>query len=315
MIEPFRPGVAGDWDRFLTTSVNGTFLESRRFLGYHGDRFRDRSLVFRDERGRWRGALPAAEDPRDPSRVVSHPGVTYGGLFHDGSLSGRDNLDLLGRACEQFREWGYAAWRYRVVPWIYHRVPSQADVYALVRLGAKRSGCELSSTIDLAARRPPSQRRRRGARKGERSGVEVEARSAAVDDFWAVLRENLGTRFAREPVHDEREIRLLMELFPVDIELVVARLGGGVVGGSVLFHTPGVTHAQYIASNAEGRHAAALDRLFEVVIAAAAARGARYFDFGISTEQSGEWLNESLEAFKHEFGGGTVLYETYELAL
>ena len=38
-----------------------------------------------------------------------------------------------------------------------------------------------------------------------------------------------------------------------------------------------------------------------------------YFDFGISTEDNGRYLNEGLITQKQEFGGRGVVYDFYEL--
>src|SRR5919197_1305542 len=84
----FSPADAEAWDQLVQRSINGTFLHSRRFLSYHGDRFRDRSVIFTIGSSLIVGVLPAALDPADEETVVSHPGATYGGIVHDGTLQG-----------------------------------------------------------------------------------------------------------------------------------------------------------------------------------------------------------------------------------
>ena len=41
----------------------------------------------------------------------------------------------------------------------------------------------------------------------------------------------------------------------------------------------------------------------------------RYFDFGVSVEDGGRYLNEGLIFQKEGFGGRAVMYDTYELCL
>jgi hypothetical protein len=41
--------------------------------------------------------------------------------------------------------------------------------------------------------------------------------------------------------------------------------------------------------------------------------GKRYFDFGISTEKGGSYLNRGLAANKEGFGARTIKYDTYEI--
>lgn len=311
----FHASDAGEWDRAVRVSTAATFLLSRRFLSYHGDRFEDASVVARDERGCWIAAIPAARDPERPDRVISHPGLTYGGVIHDGSISGAEVFELFTSVVEQFRCRGFTVWEYRPVPWIYHRSPAQDDIHALHRLGAQRVRCDLAVTVDLQGRRPPSERRRRGVGKARREGVVIERGWQNLEPYWKVLRSNLMDRYGKNPVHDEAEIRMLAAFFADEIELVVASRRGTVIGGTVLFHTERVSHVQYSAADAEGRQCCALDLVYDDCLRAAALAGRRYFDFGISTERGGDELNEGLHEFKHEFGGGATLYEAYELNL
>ncbi len=41
----------------------------------------------------------------------------------------------------------------------------------------------------------------------------------------------------------------------------------------------------------------------------------KYFDFGISTEKEGHFLNEGLIAFKESFGGSAVIHDFYEISV
>src|SRR5438128_272608 len=158
-VVPYTSEHAERWDEVARKAPMGTFLHTRRFLSYHGDRFRDASLLITDARGRVSGVLPAALDPADPARVVSHPGATYGGLVHDGALYVDDVRAALEAACAHYRDAGLQVLRYKPVPHIYHVAPSADDVFALTALAATRVRCDLSCAIDLSARRSPSRRR------------------------------------------------------------------------------------------------------------------------------------------------------------
>lgn len=309
----FRPEHSEAWDEFCLASVNATFLHSRRFLSYHGDRFEDLSLlVF--EGARLLALLPAARSPADSSLVVSHPGSTYGGFIHDGQLLGMRSVDALGAVMRYYRDLGLTRIIYKVIPYIYSRVPAQDDLYALFRLGARRVRCDLASAIDLQARLPITQRRRRALRKAK-SFIKLSSDPKYFDAFWAVLEDNLARKHGARPVHDMAEIGELMRRFPGEIVLRSALAEGVVVGGVVLFLTKRVWHAQYIASNESGYELSALDAVFDSAIAEADAVGARYFDFGSSNEEDGTILNSGLYSFKSEFGGGGVSHEFYELDL
>jgi GNAT acetyltransferase-like protein len=312
-ISPYVSDDAAEWDEFVVDAPMATFLHSRRFLGYHGDRFAEQSLMLRDSRSRLVGVFPAAADPAVEHRVVSHPGITYGGVVHRGLLGGAAMLHAIAEIRDHYARQGFRTLRYKAVPEIYHRRPSADDVYALGNLGARLYRCDLSCAIDLADRSRPSERRRRGERKALEEGVNVVLDPGHLGEFWAVLEENLATRHGARPTHSVGEMHLLLELFPESIEVITARVHGSVVAGVVLFKTDRVVHAQYIGSTEAGRAASALDAIFGECIRRAVTSGARFFDFGISTEDEGRVLNAGLHRFKSEFGGGGVVHMFYEL--
>lgn len=313
-LRPYTPADAERWDAFCAEALGATFLHTRRFLSYHGDRFSDRSLIFEDG-ARWLGVLPAAQSPSRPELVVSHPGITYGGVLHDGALRGEGLLDALQAAREHYAAAGYESLLYKPVPHIYHRAPVQDDLYALFRLDAKRVRCDLSSCIDLAHPLPVSERRRRALKKAQRAGLTLESGTHLADDLWPVLEANLAERHGQKPVHTLAEIQLLLERFPQAIQITVARLEKQVIAGTVLFIAGGVCHTQYIASNALGHETGALDLVFDRQITQARDMKAQFFDFGISNEDGGRSLNEGLHRFKSEFGAGGVVHEFYEIDL
>jgi len=313
-VRRYTPADEQAWDTFCAGSFQGTLLHTRRFLGYHGDRFEDRSLVLEEE-GRWVGVLPAATHPADARCVSSHPGATYGGVLHQGALLGDRMLEALRAVAAHYAAEGANRLAYKAVPAFYHAVPAQDDLHALFRMGAQRVRCDLSSTIDLAARRPLPERRRRSLRKAQQGGVRVSEGLEGLDALWDVIAENLQRKHGVAPVHTAAELRLLAERFPRDITIVCADKDGRVVAGVVVFRTRVADHAQYIAGSEEGYRLSALDAVFQHCIDAASAAGKRWFDFGISTEEGGTVLNEGLYRFKSEFGGGGTVHEFFDIRL
>jgi len=311
----YSPAGAAEWDEFVAGAPMATLLHTRRYLSYHGERFQDVSLTLRDEGARLLGVFPAALDPQDVKCVVSHPGVTYGGVVHDGSLRGEQMVEALEALSRYYGELDFARVRYKAVPYIYQEMPASDDLYALFRLGARRYRCDLSSAIDLAARPAPSERRRRGLKKALKAGLEIKQGAEFIEPLWRVLEDNLDRKHGRKPVHTAAEIATLHALFPAEIEFVVALLHGEVEAGVVLFAGSRVVHSQYIASSRTGYELCALDAVLEHCITQAQARTARYFDFGNSNEDEGRYLNTGLFNFKKEFGAGSVAHEFYELDL
>jgi hypothetical protein len=311
----YREDEEAEWEELVSRSPMATLLHTRAFLGYHGARLVDASVVLRDEGGAICGLMPAAVVPEEPRKVASHPGATFGGVIHAGALSGGMMIESVRAIASHYLERGFERLRYAPVPFIYHRRPSADDLYALFRVGARRVRCDLSCAVDLELGPHLSSRRRRGLSKARREAVEVEEGPELVGELWPVVEANLRDRHGAQPVHSEAELRELIGRLPDEIQVVMARHDGEPVAGVVLFDGPRVSHAQYIASIERGNRIGALDAVFDHCLRRAAALGARFFDFGTSNREHGLVLNDGLYDFKAQFGGGGVAYEQYELEL
>ena len=312
----YRDEDASLWDEFIKEAPMANFLHSRRYLAYHAHRFKDMSLLIRDEDNQLVGVFLAAIDSRYPQKIISHPGITYGGILQKGYLRGEKMLQALTEVRDYYATKGFESLQYKAVPYIYHRVPSGDDIYALFRLGAKRYRCDLSCAIDFSHRLKPSNRRLRGSKKALKSGLQIKEGVEFVPDLWQVLESNLQQKYGVKPVHSVSEISLLHFWFPENIEFIVGVVNNEVVAGVVLYkYWPIVVHTQYITSSSTGYKISALDPIFEHCLEKAQKRGSRYFSFGVSTEQEGQYLNTGLYQFKSEFGGGGVVHEFYEINL
>jgi hypothetical protein len=315
LIRAYHPDDAATWDDLVARSVNGTILHTRRFLAYHGDRFRDRSLVLTKSNGKLAGVLPAAEDPADQSIVTSHPGLTYGGLVHDGTLYGEPLIQALAEAAREYQAQGFRRLRYRAVPSIYQSSPAADDQYALSRLGADQYRRDLAAVIKLAHRGRVWSGRKAWRKRAEVAGVRAEENWDDIAGYWRILEENLAARHDATPTHSLAEIEYLHEQFPSEVFLLTAKLGDTLIAGNLFFIEGPVLQARYTATTDEGRKVSATDLVIEHGIGLAAARGCEYYSMGTSTLDEGRQLNGSQYAFKVSFGGGGVIHETCELDL
>lgn len=309
-VRPHTPADNGAWDDLVASSWNGTFLHTRKYLGYHGSRFVDRSLVVEDKRGLLVAVFPAAEETA--TVVGSHPGLTYGGVVHAGRATGDVMIEVIFRIARALAQEGYEQLRYKPVPHIYHRVPAQDDLYALWQLGAVPS-CDLSSAFQLQERGQLTQRRRRSLKRAGDRGVETDLTWERIGEFWSMLQAVLAERHQASPVHSLKEICVLRAAFPDQIFLCSGLLAGVVVAGAILYCAGPVVHTQYLASSPTGRNASALDLVVERSIQFARSRRYSFFDLG--TSNAGGRLNSSLYDYKVSFGGGGVAYQQSLLSL
>lgn len=307
-IERYRPELAAEWNAFVAGSRNGTFLLDRGYMDYHADRFDDHSLMLRDGDSRLLALLPAN---RRGEELLSHGGLTYGGLVLGSRAGASDVLQIFDLLRGYLRENGLGRLHYKTIPWIYHRQPAEDDRYALFRAGAKLTRRDVLSVVPRVERLRFQERRARGVKSARKAGVEITETSDFAS-FWQVLSDNLQSRHAVTPVHTLQEITLLRARFPESIRLFTARQSDDVVAGAVIYETPRVAHVQYISANDAGRQCNALDLLFDTLLNNTYADKA-YIDFGISNEESGAVLNAGLVAQKEGFGARSVVHDYYEL--
>ena len=296
-----------EWDDFVGASKNGTFLFDRNYMDYHAERFADHSLMFY-LKGRLYAVLPA--NVRD-GVMYSHQGLTYGGLITGTAARAAAVCSLFDELNAYLRRQGVTKVVYKPVPWVYASYAAEEDLYAIVKVcRARLVAREISSAIILPHRLKWHRDRRYGINRCRNNGVEI-SRSDDFEAFWPLLDDNLMRSHGVHPVHSLDEIRLLKGRFERSIVLYVARREGVVLGGTVLYITPQVVHAQYISASPEGKAMRVIDAIYDRILNHDFADGL-YFDFGKSTEDRGRVLNESLIYQKEGFGGRGVCYDWYE---
>ena len=300
------------WDLFVNESKNATFLHLRDYMDYHSDRFADFSLMCIDDNDNIIAVLPAN---RIDNTLYSHQGLTYGGwIMPIKGFSATTMLEMWQAMTEFLALQGIERLIYKAIPHIYHRYPAEEDIYAIFRANGAFYSSLISTTLPLDnSRLRFNENARRSMKSALNNGVIVE-QSDDFETYWNVLSQMLKEQYNTSPVHSLEEIKLLQSRFPKNIKLYVAKHNEEVVAGSVIFFTHTVAHAQYIAASAEGRSVGALDGLFCHLITEVFA-GKKFFDFGISTEQGGRYLNEGLAFQKEGFGARAVVYDTYKLKI
>lgn len=301
-----------EWDDFVAHSKNATFMLQRPYMDYHKDRFHDHSLMFYLKGKLY--ALVAANE--SASTFYAHQGLTFGGIIMNEKCTASLVLTLFEEMNAYLAQHGFTKVVYKPIPHIYHRLPAEEDLYALFRCNAQLIARGASTTIDLASPLKWRQNRRTALNKAMSEGITVEE-SREIGDFWTILDTNLVERHNLHPVHTKEEMELLMNLHPRNIKLLQARNSEGKVIGGILFYiTEQVIHSQYISANAEGKQNGAIDAIMHEALNenGILRKGipAQLFDFGISTENGGLYLNESLIFQKEGFGGRTTCYDVYE---
>ena len=184
-IRHYEPQSASEWNAFVAESKNGTFLFDRRYMDYHSDRFADSSLmVYRD--GRLFALFPAN---REGDVLCSHRGLTYGGLVTGPSATASAVVEAFEAVNAYLRGEGLRRVVYKAVPWIYHRVPAEEDLYALFRVcRARLVARDISSAIMQPHRLKWHRDRRYGINRGPTRSLAWRNQAAQV----AVPRQHIA---------------------------------------------------------------------------------------------------------------------------
>ena len=308
LVRPYVAEDASDWDALVAQSRTGNLLHRRGYMDYHAHRFSDSSLVIERD-GNIVAALPAS---RDDNTIVSHGGLTYGGLLSTHDLRAEATLMAFEQIANHYREQGVQRLIYKAVPHVFHRSPAEEDLYALHRHGARLTRRDVSSVIALQEPSGYSRGRKSSINKASRSGVSLNT-STDLKPFHGLLSEVLR-RHEAQPTHSLEELCLLRERFPREIVLHEARHDGELLAGVLIYDLGRTVHTQYMAVSERGRRYGALDMLLASLIEDTYAPRS-YFSFGISTEQAGKVLNSGLIAQKERFGARAVVHDFYEWAL
>lgn len=299
----------GQWNKFVENSKNSTFLHFRNFMDYHSDRFVDHSLLIYED-----SKLIAVFPANEKALVIqSHGGLTYGGIIIGKEVGASTMLIVWEEICTYYRSKGFSEIVYKAIPKIYHKYPSDEDLYALFRFGAFLIRRDIAFVIENEKRPKLSKGRKWLLARSKKHGIVVRENN----DFRAFMqleKNNLQKKYQTNPVHSDLEIRLLHDRFPDNIKLFESvNVSGDLLAGIVLFITDKVAHAQYIASTEEGKESGAFDLLFDYVWEKY--KYLKYFDFGISTEKDGRYLNEGLAYYKESYGARGIVCDFYSQKL
>lgn len=315
------------WNKFVNEeSINGTFLQSMDFLRYHpADRFNDHSLIIYKGNNQIVAVVPACELMENGfKRLVSHLGSTYGGIVFAKGFYDIKHVDSVFNVFEKYlKEEGFSEVLLKMTPRIFCIESTELLDYYLFKYRYHQYN-ELSLVVDLSQEKEVlmnnmSASRRRGYRQSLKFDLSLKKleSDAEVAKFYSILSDNLK-KYETKPVHSYDELidlwknRLQKELSFYATYLHDPDKGEQMVSGIMAFcFDKRILHAQYIASSPEHLSVYPMNFLFVELINEAQKQGYDYFSFGISTEEKGKVLNQTLAQFKEGFGCGYTVNRTF----
>ncbi len=278
-------------------------------MEYHSDRFQDHSLLFYLDN--CLVALFPANIQNDT--LYSHAGLTFGGVISGYDMSTAVMLDVFSSLVNHCRGQGIKEIVYKAIPYTYHSVPADEDLYALFYFKASLFSRNVTSSIYTPLKLNFCERRLRAIKKAKQNNLTVK-RSYDFKNYMQIVEDVLKERYAVKPVHTSQEIELLAQRFPNNIKLFSSFKNDNMLAGVIIYESKNVVHAQYLANSNEGRDFGALDLILNYLISDFC-KIPRYFDFGISTEQAGQLLNFGLIDYKESFGARAIMHDIYKLTI
>lgn len=309
------------WDDFvLHHSVNGTFLQTRNFLEYHGNRFEDTSLLITKSENTIVAVVPACTCVEEGKKVFyAHKGSTFGGIVIARQFNNIEHVQCLMDCLEEwFKDGGYKEVWLKCTSEIFATENINLLYYFLFQRGYQ-SYDEISCYIDFNNYQEDipsnfSYGRRRDYKyslKNDLSFRMLETKEE-IRLLYDILCDNLK-KFDAVPVHSLSELWEFKESRLSDVvEFYGVFLEEKMIAGSMVFNFDNrVFHTQYLAADQSYLKIFPMNYMDTNLIMTAKERGFRYFSFGTSTGEKGKVLNKPLAQFKEGFGTEFGLNKTY----
>lgn len=304
-ILPYNNEMESRWDSFIMDEAfNGTFLQTRKFLNYHAEgRFHDESFMIT------KSGVPVAAIPGNSvdGEFISHQGSTFGGpVISQVFYSASRTLETV-KCMDEHLSSRFKSAKLKITAQPFCTAQNELLEYALEHEGYTRHS-ELSAVTRLEKGVDPLDsckgKCRNAFRKAEALGLTYrEINDDELATFYKFL-EISKAKYNTRPVHTLDELRDLQTRIPANIAFRGIWHEGTYLSGLMLFifENTKTIHFQYLAADDSKKDSNATTALLVSVMREAAEKGFGKFSWGISTEDSGKYLNENLYRFKESFG-------------
>ena len=275
-------------------------------MEYHAHRFKDASLMF------FKGDNLVAILPANlkDSSILSHEGLTFGGLFLENKSLWSEIINSLARFVAENE----------IKKVVLKPIPNFISKQNLVQVPYLNyhpfrtviSSQEINLVIPNINDLKVQYRRRRCYKKAIKANLKF-GESEQWDAYWTILEKNLWERHQRMPIHSLQEISYLKKLFPENIKLYTASFHNEIVAGTVVYFYPNqVAHCQYLATTPFGRINGALD--FVIFNLQHSFNPIHTISLGVSTLREKNRINQGLYAWKAGFGARPQIHYSIDMS-
>lgn len=310
------------WDNFvLRESMNGTFLQTRKFINYHAKgKFSDSSLMIYKGNNLVAVILACIYSTDNLIYFHSHRGTTFGGIIISKNIYSTTAMNEIMELFEEnMKQLGCTACYIKQTPSIFQKSNTDLLDYFFFQKGYQEY-TELNFYLDLDDYRDDilkqfSSSKRRDYRYSLRNQLVFKelSQDSEIREFYDVLQLNLE-KLGLNSVHSYEDlIDLKMNRFNENIKFYGVYHDAKMIAGSMIFIFNGnIFHTQYLSSDQEYLDFYPMDFLIYNLIKTALEQEMKLFTFGICTENQGKYLNLGLARFKEGFGIKYSLNKSFE---
>lgn len=310
-VKKYAPEDYTAWNRFVAEAKNATFLFHRDFMEYHSDRFVDFSMLIFNPKGKLSAIVPANSTGKE---VVSHQGLTYGGLVFNKNPGGDALNEMLNSMLCFLKENKIEVFKIKMLPDFYSTIGSVGLDYFLFQKGAEIYRRDMNLMIDYTQPFQIHKSKLKHLKKLDDSFSIVE--ESTLKPFWEkVLIPRLDQRHQVKPVHTLDEIEKLKSNFPEKIRQFSIYEGKEILAGITVFEFENGLKSQYGATTDRGVDLRAMDLLFIHLIYKFEKEGKKFFDMGIVNEEEGKKYNKGLLKQKEELGCSIYSHDYYKITV
>lgn len=312
------------WDNFiLNKSVNGCFLHTRNFLGYHGTgKFIDHSLLFL--KGDTLAAVMPANEIPEKKELISHQGSTFGGIIIGEGFTSSASYDwIFSELLDYLSEKDFRRTIVRTSSWLYYRTNMHIELLDYYfQMQGFRGQNDVGFFIELANITDEFENsfthlKKRKLKKARFHNLAFRRLDSTQDvcTFYAILSDNMK-KFSTTPLHTLDE---LLEFKKVRLKDIVSFYGvfhgTEMIAGSMVFdfNNKRVFHTQYLASRHDRLELCPNEFLYVSLMKEAKAQGFQFLSFGTATLNHGEVFNKNLAQYKEGFHSESYVNRTYIL--
>lgn len=302
------------WDNFVEDkAINGTFLQTRRFLNYHpAERFHDASCLIFDDKKNLVAVCPACAKMIDDNRIFySHAGSSYGGVLIDPKWYKTGKVIGIIQALEKYIiENGYERIIVKQTPSLFAMENADLLQYCFFYLGYYCYS-ELNLYVDLEKYNENilsefSQGKRTDVHNCQRRGLYVRRLTSfsEIVQLHELLEKTLR-KYGIAPIHTAEELYDFQTArLREECECFGVFERDKMVAASMMFYfkKAGVAHTQYLCADPAYKQLSPMTYLYYAMLEEMRKRGYPKVSWGVGTEKMGLYMNEGLIKNKEYYG-------------